>query len=507
MDSLREHVFNHMPIRLLTVGSEMKLLDRNEIFQHIAHKMSAIDERVFKNLVKSRKERLRDVPRDQIEQDIIKDLLEKFGGYAILSHTWLQNEPEVTFSEWPSIRHRDEAGYRKLVGFCEVAVKESGISLAWMDTICINKDSSSELDESIRSMYRWYRDASICITYLADTSSLDDMARDRWFTRGWTLQELLAPRRIQFYDKNWTRLGSGGNDKKNSRRICQIIEEATGIEHQELLHFKPGARRAVRGGIAHRMMWAANRITARGEDTAYSLMGIFGVSFPIAYGEGAERAFFRLIEAILTSFQDVSDLLNWAGHSVSSEIHASNLVPSSPRCYLKHANHLRRAVTLDEGVLSSVPTTLTNIGVQVRLLLFSTCSGFELPHQLPLCPQFYGEALVELDPGGSSDFYYFPRSEINVAPPRHFVLGVWDFVEEKHHVEISPSNLAFLLRLRDSAVYRMEDLEPNDIWYKCNTGSVIIFKLENTKQRYGSTFKVAKQDLAEHGMALLTLHI
>ncbi|KAF8962616.1 hypothetical protein BDZ97DRAFT_1640992, partial [Flammula alnicola] len=257
---------------------------------------------------------------------VVQDLLEKYTRYAILSHTWLQLE--VTYrnatdtQEWRSMTGGGEAGYKKLAGFCEVAAKEYDVSLAWMDTICINKDSSSEIDESIRSMFRWYQNSYVCITYLANTASLADMEADRWFTRGWTLQELLAPTRIKFYNKDWTPLSSANNDKplgsssallgaqssSETLKIQDMIQKVTGIKAYELANFRPGVGD---GTVATRMVWAAKRTTTRGEDRAYSLLGIFGVSISIAYGEGAERAFFRLIEAILATFQAVKDVLNW----------------------------------------------------------------------------------------------------------------------------------------------------------------------------------------------------
>ncbi|KAF8958274.1 hypothetical protein BDZ97DRAFT_1668772, partial [Flammula alnicola] len=266
---------------------------------------------------------------EESKRKVIQDLLMKYAGYAILSHTWLQEEPEVTYrdatrasaAEWAQIRSARGEGYRKLEGFCDLASRVYGVAFVWMDTICIDKGSTSELDESIRSMYRWYCESSICITYLANTISLADMQNDLWFTRGWTLQELLAPKRMKFYNKDWTPLTSYDNDKMPTpmtrgqphlsdtdctHEVLQIINRAAGIDPRELVHFEPGINR----GVASRMVWAANRRTTRDEDCAYSLMGIFAVSFPIAYGEGAERAFFRLIESIFTSFGNSLDVLN-----------------------------------------------------------------------------------------------------------------------------------------------------------------------------------------------------
>ncbi|KAF9477713.1 hypothetical protein BDN70DRAFT_810218, partial [Pholiota conissans] len=244
--------------------------------------------------------------------------------YAILSHTWLQKKPEVVYEDaknpqkWHSIQSGRRSAYRKLEGFCKIARDKHGVSFAWMDTICINKDSTSELEESIRSMYRWYKNSYVCIVYLSHTTSLADMHLDRWFTRGWTLQELLAPSKLKFYNKTWKDLTAllnekasppSPNIKSDQMDILQIIHKATGIEPKQLLSFEPG----VDQGIASRMIWAAKRSTTRGEDRAYSLMGVFNVSFSIAYGEGTDRAFFRLLEAILSSFNNPLDILNWAG--------------------------------------------------------------------------------------------------------------------------------------------------------------------------------------------------
>ncbi|KAF9479110.1 hypothetical protein BDN70DRAFT_807547, partial [Pholiota conissans] len=251
-----------------------------------------------------------------LRNKVIGDLVLHHAGYAILSHTWLQprhGHREVVFrdatalkdSMWASIRDAQGPGYRKLVNFCDIAGKHQ-MAFAWMDTICINKDSTSELEESIRSMYRWYRNSSICIVYLSQTTSLEDLTNDRWFTRGWTLQELLAPKRIEFYDFDWIKLATFNKTDYGSiyrpgsvnLSVLQKIEEITGIALGHLWRFEPGIQRI---GVAPIMVWAAKRETTRGEDLAYSLMGIFGVSFSIAYGEGAERAFFRLVEAILSS--------------------------------------------------------------------------------------------------------------------------------------------------------------------------------------------------------------
>ncbi|KAF9470645.1 hypothetical protein BDN70DRAFT_845784, partial [Pholiota conissans] len=229
-------------------------------------------------------------------------------GYAILSHTWIRSLPgEITYDDWQQGDFdTTHPGYRKLVHFCNIAAENYGLLLTWMDTVCINKSSSSELDESIRSMYKWYRSADVCITYLAETVSLAEISKDPWFTRGWTLQELLAPYTLKFYNRDWKQLTQYKNDKQN-RKILQKIEEATTISEEELSV-------DCKVPISRKMQWAANREVTREEDIAYSLMGVFGVSMSIAYGEGCEQAFVHLIKEILNiSKNDVLDILNWAG--------------------------------------------------------------------------------------------------------------------------------------------------------------------------------------------------
>ncbi|KAF8961870.1 hypothetical protein BDZ97DRAFT_1733502 [Flammula alnicola] len=361
-DALREYIFDQMPIRLLKLP-EMELVERRAVFQLLIPKMEDITEEYLAQ--KRETNTIYFVQRDTLVRDCIKERIR----YAILSHTWL--EDEVTFEDWKLGRNLSGPGYEKLQRFCQVAAAEYEVSLGWMDTICINKDSTSELDESIRSMYRWYENSFICLTYLANTTSLDDMPDDRWFTRGWTLQELLSPQRIKFYGKTWTPLTAKeiDNDKPSysvgatPAPIHRVIEKATGITYSEMVFFKPGLQG---GEISRRMVWAAKRTTTRGEDRAYSLMGIFSVTFTIAYGEGVERAFFRLVEQILNSYRNILDILNWARMPVSSQIHSSNMLPSRPECYLERATNLSL-----QGIeqTPSKPMILTHLGLRVRLLI------------------------------------------------------------------------------------------------------------------------------------------
>ncbi|KAF9482073.1 hypothetical protein BDN70DRAFT_771891, partial [Pholiota conissans] len=216
--------------------------------------------------------------------------------YAILSHTWMRVSPgEVTYVDWMKGEFDSHhSGYRKLLSFCKAAWNDHGLTLGWLDTLCINKESSAELDESIRSMYKWYRDSAICLTYLSGTVTLTDMHKDLWFTRGWTLQELLAPVNIKFYNREWKQLIESSKNDKDDYSIHQQIEQATSITQYELRYIRNVP-------ISRRMQLAATREVTREEDIVYSLMGMFDVSIATAYGEGVEQAFFRLVKEILSA--------------------------------------------------------------------------------------------------------------------------------------------------------------------------------------------------------------
>ncbi|EIW56347.1 uncharacterized protein TRAVEDRAFT_86320, partial [Trametes versicolor FP-101664 SS1] len=188
----------------------------------------------------------------------------------------------------------------KIKGACEVA-RKAGYRLLWNDTCCIDKSSSAELSEAINSMYEWYRLADICYVYLSDVPDTDvpscsssSFGMSRWHTRGWTLQELIAPRRAVFLTQTWRFIGT-------KLGLASILEDVTGIDFDVLT----GRATLDSIAIARRMSWAAKRRTTRVEDQAYSLMGIFGVHMPTIYGEG-HNAFLRLQEEVMRTIPDQS---------------------------------------------------------------------------------------------------------------------------------------------------------------------------------------------------------
>ena len=311
MEVFGTHVNNELPTYLVHV-SEKRLVSRQEVKKMFRRDMTAVTEADIAKVIEEAAGR--SVPtREEAVRALVRGKLK----YATFSHRWLERgEPtyrDIMMSFQP-------AGYTKLENFCAKAA-EYGCSLAWSDTCCINKDSSTELEEAIRSMFKWYRDAHVCIAYLAEATSIDDIWKDVWFTRGWTLQELLAPRTMKFYGKGWVPLSNSINDKQDARML-DVLSRATGIPHHDLRFFRPGTR-----NVHEKMMWAANRTTTRVEDIAYCLIGVFDVSLTIAYGEG-QRAFYRLMEAIINRCGEW-EIMAWAG-SPSAD---SAAIPESPRCY------------------------------------------------------------------------------------------------------------------------------------------------------------------------------
>lgn len=233
------------------------------------------------------------------------DLAEK--KYAILSHCWgveKQGEKEVSYKEMKKLLFigegkrkeiRGRTGYKKIVDTCKQAQKDD-LKWAWIDTCCIDKTSSSELSEAINSMYQWYENATSCYVYLHDTAGnswtnrRDSPTIPKWFTRGWTLQELVAPKVVHFFDQRWEPIG-------DRTQLADILSEITRIP-QHILKNEPDFERP---GVAQIMSWAADRTTTREEDRAYSLLGLLGVHMPLLYGEG-KNAFRRLqLEIIRTS--------------------------------------------------------------------------------------------------------------------------------------------------------------------------------------------------------------
>lgn len=342
--------------------------------------------------------------------------LEEFFGdaiprYAILSHTW--GSGEVTFQDWTNLETASKKeGYRK-IECARLQALGDGLDFLWVDTNCINKDSSAELTEAINSMYAWYRNAVVCYVYLEGVSyeypsaikdikadsdfsatafsdetplnlaetlsdqSAEDYNEDdvltnndliqwraefqrqlkaaRWFRRGWTLQELLAPRRVHFYNERWSALGT-----KTSLRY--LLSHITGIKPQYLVSLEKSSP-----SVSQRMSWVSQRCTTRVEDMAYCMLGLFDVNMPLLYGEGS-KAFLRLQEEIIKSSDDQT-IFCWHSDSSVPQGWVSMLAPA-PHHFARSDHYLRA------GNADSHPFSMTNMGLSIKQpLLTQTRSG------------------------------------------------------------------------------------------------------------------------------------
>ncbi|KAF2790509.1 HET-domain-containing protein [Melanomma pulvis-pyrius CBS 109.77] len=278
--------------------------------------------------------------------------------FAILSHTWGEEECSLQQMEDPDVSTRK--GYAKIQLCCEQALKD-GFQWAWVDTCCIDKTSTAELSEAINSMFRWYRQAGICYAYLADMKGTTDLAQSRWFTRGWTLQELCSPAVVIFYNSNWQYVGS-------KFELRERLQQITGIEEEVL-----ATGQIYTVSVARRMSWAANRQTTRVEDLAYCLMGIFDVNMPLLYGEG-KKSFIRLQEEIMKISDDHS-LFAWgipAKIRTMEEYLNTYTVPDSAQLHGLFADSPSDFTFSDrihvlEDHPSTFPPIVSNSGVRIEL--------------------------------------------------------------------------------------------------------------------------------------------
>lgn len=353
--------------------------------------------------------------------------------YAILSHVW--GDEEVTFQDIKNIDHAQKmTGFVKLAGAAALA-KSHNYNCIWIDTCCIDKTSSAELSEAINSMYNWYQKSDVCFAYLADldpghfkegsvfTANVETLFRSsRWFRRGWTLQELIAPRKIGFYAKDWTYMGTRDALKR-------LISAITGIDIYMLEQGDPH-----KVSIARRMAWASGRQTTRKEDAAYCLMGIFGVNMPLLYGEG-DKAFLRLQEEIMKVSGDQS-LFIWE-RSTWNDGYNYNRYNSFLAMSPDEFRFSGKCVPLlIEQRLGSTASIMTNRGIQVTLAIVSVTArkwgalpgepthlGILVPPYGPSPGAFAAIRLLML--GDSSTFQRVGRG-IDVVrvscPPAKFIL-------------------------------------------------------------------------------------
>ena len=294
--------------------------------------------------------------------------------YVVISHVW--EEPEVDYNDMASFEAlsassawEKAASAAKLEGACRKVLDyfHGSVAYLWLDTVCINKTDPLELSTSINSMYQWYKRAKICFVYLYDYPSqkVTDFTQSRWFTRGWTLQELVAPEKVLFFDRNWRAIGH--------KETLQVpLTRRTHISKSFLLHIDNIGR----ASISERMSWFSGRETSVPEDVAYCLLGLFGVNMPLLYGEGRERAFRRLQEEIMR-YSDDHSIFAWSSGTATGS--SSGLLAPSPDYFRETGKYVH-----EPSKESDQPFHMTNKGLSIQLPLQksqgSYVASIDCPH-------------------------------------------------------------------------------------------------------------------------------
>ncbi|KAL4062226.1 hypothetical protein J3A83DRAFT_4374755 [Scleroderma citrinum] len=344
--------------------------------------------------------------------------------YVILSHRWrnevdykeMANLAKLAKKEQDEVRGRD--GYHKILKSCEQA-KKDGFDWIWIDTCCINKENSSDVSEAINSMYSWCENSKRCYSYLHDVDgSVFPTEHDQWryntstgwpewFSRGWTLQELIAPREVQFFNQHWKPIG-------NKRNLTSILEKIT---HIPSVILSEGIITHGRPSVAQIMSWAANREVTRVEDRAYSLLGLFGVRLAILYGEG-NSAFRRLQLEILRVYDDHS-IFAW-GHSRSTErtgsvladdpsvfSDCSEIVKMEPDEYIKSLG-IEPSTDINAAQHDPLfsPSIITNLGITICLPLTAGHGSPSVFEASLACRLAYGKEPLSIHLASFKSRYY-----------------------------------------------------------------------------------------------------
>ncbi|KAG1860724.1 heterokaryon incompatibility protein-domain-containing protein [Suillus subalutaceus] len=305
-------ILRDMPLRLLNT-------EDGKIYAHPALITKFEESHTFRSILALT------ITRSILDQkQYIIEVVKNFFAYVMLSHRWEGDEPGLKDIPKKGVYQLSTPRFDKVRNFCHKAHKHN-FQWAWIDTCCIDQTSSAEVQKSISSMFSWYRESALTIIYLSDVVESSDQALllSQWFRRGWTLQELLAAKVIRLYKKDWAPFSQSPEfNHKNVAEILVALESATGIQKSYLKFYCPSVEHP-----RMKLRWALQRVTKEKEDEAYCLMGIFGFTMLVNYGEG-HHAFSRLLMEIMRRTGDAT-LLDWIGEP--STLNSS--LPSSPRCF------------------------------------------------------------------------------------------------------------------------------------------------------------------------------
>ena len=411
----------------------------------------------------------------------------KTTAYAILSHRWIE-DTEVDYEEMVGlakmdIEERDEIrqrlGYQKIWDTCQQA-RRDGYEWVWVDTCCIDKRSSAELSEAINYMYRWYQHSGVCYAYLHDVPDLTFPAQSNesrypnfngwpeWFSRGWTLQEMIAPRTVQFFNKDWHLIG-------DKTRFAAMLEYITGVPQRILSRGLAGNRPCV----AQIISWASRRTTTRVEDKAYSLMGLLDVNMPMLYGEG-QKAFHRLQLEIIRSSNDQSIFAwdwgdEWTGSILADDPRSFDICSQMELMdhdefieSLKEYIPAKELPLIQEDSFGTFP--ITNRGIHIWMLLDPYCNSDSVFKGILPCRLGPQEAPVSVVLASWNSNYY--RYPMPISTPLR-TTGHLQFRQVYLRYQDTFSNVTF--EIDDSAIIKngftcrdTRSLEPEG-----NTGSTL----------------------------------
>ncbi|KAG2151687.1 uncharacterized protein EDB93DRAFT_270055 [Suillus bovinus] len=401
-----------------------------------------------------------------LRMELIEEAVIKHFSWVMLSHRWERKEPLLHDIQDKVIYDLDPVGtIVKLQKFCKVA-HNAGYRWAWSDTCCIDQNNNVELQQSVNSMFVWYHYSALTVIYLSDvphSSKSGALANSIWNTRGWTVQEFLAPKIVIFYQADWTPyLNNFSHNHKQSLNIMDELEHSTGINARALVDFRPGTR-----DVREKLRWASNRDTTREEDIAYSLFGIFDVTLPVIYGEKRQKALGRLLQEIIAHSGDIT-ALDWVGQSsnfnsclpaeISSYKALPCMSPSISENYMQNSvSMLPDSIVAIAESASKLYTTLENLSVprfaNARLQL--PCITFPLTEvrQRPNEDR-NGCSTYDVKANGLQDLRvttedklveFWPtrrtrQTFLLVRPWNRYDLGLIDFTDETQIVEDLPNS-------------------------------------------------------------------
>lgn len=374
---------------------------------------------------------------------VLEEFLSNIPPYTILSHRWGADHEEVSFKDidTSSPNLKTKKGYAKIMN-CYAQTVSDGFEYLWADTCCIDKSSSAELSEGINSMYGWYKNSMICYAYLEDVKSEEDprgarssFRRSAWFTRGWTLQELLAPQSVVMFARDWVEIGT-------KESLGSLISKITSIDRNVLAH-----QNYSDCCVAQKMSWAAMRTTTRVEDRAYSLLGLFGVNMAAIYGEG-EHAFHRLQIEILNLPTDQS-IFAWNSNSDSPDV---SMLAASPDCFADSTNIDSMKIfdfVTNFGILDYTHEyAMTNAGIQIHM---------------PLLPVDDATVLKEL--GIAAIAHSFPMTGLYLG-----------------FIACKPTNSKSTIAI--CIILEKLPEEPGSVFFRKSAGGFSTFQVDTSRKRY-----------------------